>query len=185
MLLFKPAGVMWVQPRIDTMTTSRKEKALHDFFLISIWIKGLVGVIETVAGIVLLVVTQQALAALVVRWTDPELTEDSHDLIATWLRNSAEHWGAGTQTFASVYLIVHGLIKILLVAGLMRKKMWAYPVSIWVLGAFIVYQCYRFTVTHSVWLVLLTLLDIVVVFLIFHEYRMRKAVGFFARIGLP
>ena len=167
------------------MTTPRKEKALHDFFLISIWIKGLVGVIETVAGIALLFVTQQTLAALVVRWTDPELSEDSHDLIATWLRHSAEQWGAGTQTFASVYLLVHGLIKILLVAGLMRKKMWSYPASMWVLGGFIHYQCYRFTVTHSVWLVFLTLLDIVVVFLIFHEYRMRKVLGFSARIGPP
>lgn len=167
------------------MTTPGKEKALHDFFLISIWIKGLVGVIETIAGIALLVVTQQALAALVVRWTDPELTEDSHDLIATWLRSSAEQWGAGTQTFASVYLIVHGLIKILLVAGLMRKKMWSYPLSMWVLGAFILYQCYRYTLTDSVWLILLTALDLVVVFLISHEYRMRKAIGFSARTAPP
>ncbi|HVR82263.1 MAG TPA: DUF2127 domain-containing protein [Luteimonas sp.] len=161
----------------DTMTTPRKEEALHDFFLISVWIKGLVGLIQAVAGVLLLFVTQQALTAFVLYLTTPELSEDPHDLIATLLKSSAEHWGAGTQLFASIYLITHGAIKILLVAALLRKKMWSYPVSMWVLGAFIVYQCYRYTLTHSVWLVLLTALDVVVVFLIFHEYRMRKARG--------
>ena len=185
MSLFNRPGVMSAPPRTDTMTTPRKEKALHDFFLISVWIKGLVGLIQGVVGILLLTVTQQALTAFVVKITNPELSEDPHDLIATWLRSSAAHWGAGTQLFASVYLIVHGLIKILLIAGLLRRKMWSYPASMWVLGAFIVYQCYRFTLTHSVWLVLLTALDIVVVYLIFHEYRIRKAVGFSRQVGHP
>ncbi len=167
------------------MTSPRKEKTLHDFFLVSLWIKGMAGLIETVAGILLLVVTQQSVAAFVVRWTTPELNEDPRDLIATWLRSTAAHWGAGTQLFASVYLIFHGLIKIMLIAALLRRKMWSYPVSLWALGAFIVYQCYRYTLTHSVWLVLLTALDIVVVYLIFHEYRIRKAIGFSTQVGHP
>ncbi|HEV2008995.1 MAG TPA: DUF2127 domain-containing protein [Burkholderiales bacterium] len=167
------------------MTTPREEKALHDVFLISIWIKGVVGLMQAVAGVLLLLVTQQALTAFVLYVTTPELSEDPHDLVATFLKSSAEHWGAGTQLFASIYLIIHGVIKILLVAGLLRKKMWSYPVSLWVLGAFIIYQCYRYTLTHSPWLVLLTALDVVVVFLIFHEYRIRKALGFSMRIGHP
>lgn len=160
------------------MTTPREEVMLHDVFLVSIWIKGGVGLLQALSGALLLLVPQQVLTALVVRLTTPELSEEPHDLIANFLRTSALQWGAKTQLFASVYLIIHGVIKILLVAGLLRKKMWSYPVSMWVLGGFIAYQCYRYTLTHSVWLVLLTALDVVVVFLIFHEYRIRRTLGF-------
>lgn len=79
--------------------------------------------------------------------TSPELAEDPGDSIASFLRLSAEQFGRDTQTFASLYLITHGLIKILLVAGLLQRKMWSYPASIWVLGACVVYQCYRYMQT--------------------------------------
>ena len=159
------------------MTTARNEKTLHDLFLISMWIKGLVGVIQAVGGALLLTVSHHALTAFVMSMTTPELSEDPHDLIATFLTRSAAHFSGGTQLFASVYLISHGAIKILLVVALLRNKLWSYPVSLWVLCAFIVYQCYRYTHTHSPWLVMLTALDVVVLFLIFHEYRVRKALS--------
>ena len=164
------------------MNTPRKEKILHDFFLISVWVKGVVGLLQMAIGFLLLAVNQQVVIAFVINWANPELAEDPHDLIATWLRSSAEHWGAGPHLFASVYLIIHGLIKILLIAALLRKKLWAYPVSIGVLGAFILYQSYRYTLTHSGWMIALTVLDIVVVFLILHEYRMLRSGGPSAQI---
>jgi uncharacterized membrane protein len=117
----------------------------------------------------------------VVSITNPELAEDPRDPVATFLRHSALQWGSGTQHFAAAYLILHGAIKILLVAALLRRKMWSYPVSIWVLAAFIVYQVYRYTLTHSIWLVLLTALDVTVVILIWHEYRWRTTTGADAR----
>lgn len=160
------------------MTSTRQEKTLHEVFLISIWIKALVGLGQVVAGISLLLVKQATLTAFVLRATAPELSEDPHDWLANLLQTSAHGWGAGTQWFASLYLIVHGLIKVGLVAGLLRRKMWSYPASMWVLGAFIVYQLYRYSFTHSIWLVLLTALDVVVVALIHHEYRLRKKQGF-------
>lgn len=46
----------------------------------------------------------------------------------------------------------------------------------WVLATFVLYQVYRYTLTQSVWLILLTALDVTVVALIWHEYR-RKATG--------
>lgn len=160
------------------MTSVREEKTLHRVFLVSIWIKALVGIGQVVAGVLLLLVKQAALTAFMLRATAPELSEDPHDWLANLLRTSAHDWGSGTQWFASVYLIVHGLIKVLLVAGLLRRQTWSYPVSMWVLGAFIAYQLYRYSFTHSIWLILLTVLDVVVVALIYHEYRLRMRHGF-------
>jgi uncharacterized membrane protein len=63
------------------------------------------------------------------------------------------------------------LIKVVLVAGLLRERLWAYPVSILALAGFIAYQLYRYSYTQGLGLILLTLLDIIFVGLILHEWR--------------
>lgn len=160
------------------MTGPGEQRALHDLFLVTVWIKGAVGLLQLLGGLLLLFMSQGRLIAIAVMLTRPELAEDPTDSIALFLRHSAEQFGHGTQAFASLYLATHGLIKILLVAGLLRRRMWSYPASLWVLGAFVVYQGYRYTQTHSIWLVLLTALDIVVIVLVWREYRLRKRIGF-------
>jgi uncharacterized membrane protein len=62
-------------------------------------------------------------------------------------------------------------VKVVLVAALLRNKLWAYPVSLVVLGLFIFYQLYRFSYTHSPALIALSVFDVLVIALIWHEYR--------------
>ena len=155
-------------------TSHKKRKIEHTFFHISVWIKGLAGVVETIGGFLVLFVTQKLLDSFILFLTAPEIAEDSSDWVANYLSSAVQRFSEDTKYFASIYLIVHGLIKIFLVAGLLRNKLWAYPLSLWFLGAFIIYQCYRFTHTHSIWLVLLTVFDLVVAFLIWREYQWRK-----------
>ncbi len=152
----------------------RPTERFHTLFLISVWIKGLAGLVETIGGLLVLFVTQKALDTFVIFLTAPELAEDPDDWIANYLSRAVQHFSADTQLFASAYLVMHGLIKLFLVAGLLWGRLWAYPMSIWFLVVFIVYQCYRFTHTHSIWLVLLTVFDLFVVFLIWREYQWRK-----------
>lgn len=160
-------------------TVRRVERGtLHDLFLVSVWIKGVVGLLQVIGGLLLLFVSQGRLIALAILLTRPELAEDPHDPIAMFLRHTAQQFGHGTQAFASVYLVIHGLIKVLLVAGLLRRKIWSYPASMWVLGAFVAYQCFRYAQTHSPWLIALTALDVVVIVLVWCEYRVRRQVGF-------
>jgi len=130
--------------------------------------------LETLAGVPFFFVTPRAIEDFVVLLTAPELPEDPNDWIATTIRRAVHHFSADTALFAGAYLVIHGLIKIVLVAGLLRGKWWAYPTSLWFLAAFIVYQCYRYAYTHSIWLVLLTILDLIVAYLIWHEYQSHK-----------
>jgi uncharacterized membrane protein len=100
------------------------------------------------------------------------LIEDPNDFVATHLLSLAQNLTVGTQRFYAFYLLSHGVIKLLLVAGLLGKKLWAYPASLVVLGLFIVYQLYRFSYTHGVGLIVLTVFDVIVMGLIWHEYQM-------------
>jgi uncharacterized membrane protein len=158
------------------MTTIGRKHTLHTLFLVSVWIKGIAGLVETVAGTLCFFVTPGILKSFVVLLTAPELSEDPDDWIATTLSHAVQHMSADSMLFAAAYLIVHGLIKLVLVESLLLGTLWAYPLSLWFLAAFVVYQCYRYLHTHSISLVLLTVLDLAVVFLIWREYQSRRQI---------
>ncbi len=151
-----------------------ERKIEHTFFLLSVWAKGVAGLLETIGGLLLLFIPHTGLNALVVFLTAPELAEDPTDRVATLLQRMAHEFSADTKLFASAYLIVHGIIKIFLVAALLGRRLWSYPVSLWFLAGFIAYQAYRFLFTHSLWMIALTIVDLIVAFLIWREYQARK-----------
>jgi len=68
----------------------------------------------------------------------------------------------------------HGIAKPLPVIRVPRNKLWSYPASLIILGLFIVYQLYRFSYRHGAGLILLTVFDIFVMGLIWHEYRLMR-----------
>lgn len=153
-----------------------EQKTVHKLFLISVWIKAVAGVLETFAGVLFFFVTSTLLKDFVIFFITPELSEDPKDWVAAYLSRSLSNFSSDTAQFAGAYLFLHGLIKIFLVAGLLLGRLWAYPLSLAFLAGFIVYQSYRYTHTHSIFLVLLTIFDVVVAVLIWREYQFRKGI---------
>ncbi|MER8993407.1 DUF2127 domain-containing protein [Mesorhizobium sp. M0482] len=147
------------------------ERRIHQIFELSVWLKGLHALIECVGGILLYVVTTDAIASWVNTFTQEELIEDPNDFIAGYLSQMASHFSVASKEFYAFYLLSHGLIKLLLVVGLLRGKLWSYPASLAALGAFMIYQVYRYSYTHSFGLLVLTVFDAVVMVLIWHEWK--------------
>jgi uncharacterized membrane protein len=137
--------------------------------------KAVFAVGEILAGIGVYFVTRQFLFGLVERITREELLEDPRDPIANYLLQSAQHFSVSTRNFTAVYLLAHGVIKLWLIIGLLRQKLWYYPVAISVFGLFILYQLYRYNLTHSLWLLIITVVDLVVIALTWHEYGYLRA----------
>lgn len=152
------------------------ERKVHLVFEISLLLKGAFALAEIVGGIVAYFVTRQFLLDLVNVVTQEELIEDPRDFIANHLLVGAQNLSIGGRHFAAFYLISHGVIKLWLIIGLLRKRLWYYPTAIVVFGLFIVYQLYRFSFTHSVWLLLITALDVVVMGLAWYEYKYLRRV---------
>ena len=148
------------------------EKRIHQLFEISVLLKGAHALLETVGGVLLYFVSTSTITALVVSLTQEELTQDPGDYVAQHLLQFANGLSVGGKSFAAFYLLSHGVIKLFLVAGLLRNKLWSYPASLGVLGLFILYQVYRYTFTHSIWLVALTFFDLFVMWLVWHEYSL-------------
>ncbi|QOL80713.1 DUF2127 domain-containing protein [Pseudooceanicola spongiae] len=150
------------------------EHDIHRVFQISIILKGLQAAMEILGGLFFYVVSTQAILQAVNRLTLTELTEDPRDFVAAHLLSAAQNLTGATEHFYAYYLISHGVIKVLLVIGLLREMRIAYPVSLAAMAGFIAYQLYRYSYTHSAMLILLTVFDLVVCALIWHEWRQKQ-----------
>ncbi len=150
--------------------------SLHRLFQMAGVVKGIDGVLEFIGGVLLLFVSPTALHHLVVALTQHELAEEPDDWLVMTLRHLAESFSVETKHFASAYLIGHGILKVFLAANLLRERRWAFPLALSVLTIFVAYQLHRFGRTHSTILLALTVLDTVVMVLIWREYRSRMAI---------
>jgi uncharacterized membrane protein len=126
--------------------------------------------VEFVGGLLAYFINQQFHLNFVSAVTQEELTEDPRDFIADYLVESAGQLSVSSQHFAALYLLSHGIIKSWLIVGLLRNKVWYYPIAIIVFILFVAYQIFRFQITHSIWLLAITAVDAVVIALTWHEY---------------
>jgi uncharacterized membrane protein len=148
------------------------EQRIHQIFTLSVLLKGAHALLECASGVALALISTTSIVNLITWLTQDEFVEDPNDFVAIHLLRMAQDFSVTTKNFYVFYLSSHGIVKLFLVAGLLRNKLWAYPASLIVLGVFIAYQVYRFTYTHSIGLVLLTVFDLFVIFLIWHEYQL-------------
>ena len=148
------------------------EHRVHRIFQVSILLKGVHALIECLGGTILALVGTASIVNFVNTITLNELIGDPNDFLATHLLALARDFSVQTQHFYAFYLLSHGLVKVLLVIGLLREKLWSYPASLIVLALFVVYQLYRFSYTHGLGLIVLTVFDVIVMGLIWHEYNL-------------
>jgi len=149
-------------------------RTLDDTFKVSVTLKGIDGALEIVGGAVLLFVRPATLDQLARSLTQHELAQDPHDFFARHVLHSADRLTHGSTLFAAVYLLSHGIAKVVLVVALLRDQLWAYPATIALLGAFIAYQLYRLSYRVTLGLTLLTIFDAFVVWLTWREYRSKR-----------
>ncbi|WP_185255359.1 DUF2127 domain-containing protein [Anaerocolumna chitinilytica] len=140
-------------------------------FHISLIIKGLFDLGEFLCGIITIFLTPERMRKLITFITSSELKEDPNDFIMRRLISFSETFSINSQLTASVYLLSHSFIKLLIIIFLWKQKLWVYPVSCVVFAAFVVIQLLDFTQTHSITLLFVTFVDIFMIILTILEYR--------------
>ena len=153
----------------------RPKSWLDKTYQIGLFIKGFDGTLELVGGILLLAVPPTVITGVARFLTQREIAHDPHDVIATHILAYGEALAHDQHLFASLFLLTHGAVKVALVAALLRQKMWAYP---WALGAlvlFLIYQAYLMVVRPSFAMAFLTALDIIIILLVWREWRNIRA----------
>jgi len=156
------------------VAAAMQEKRVHQIFVVSVLAKGIHAIIEIVGGLALYLVSTETIVRVINNWSYDELIDDPRDWIANHLLTFTSRFSVAEHDFYAFYLLSHGLIKSVLVIGLLREKLWAYPASFAVFGAFIAYQLYRYSYTHDFGLILLSIFDLFVIYLAIHEYRLLR-----------
>jgi uncharacterized membrane protein len=157
--------------RADGPVRPTRERVLDLVFLGGVLLKGLDGLAELVGGFVLLVMTPGQLQGAVRGGFARELAEDPHDVLANLLLHGAAHLSTGTARFLAAYLLLHGVVKIVIVAALLRGSLRVYPWAIAALCAFLAFQVYELVVNPGVGVAVLTLVDALVIALTWREWR--------------
>jgi len=147
-----------------------KEKNIFKIFEIGLILKGLNAIAEIAGGFFIWFVNKAYIITFVLDFTRPELSDDPKDYLANFIVNSAATFSTSSQSFFAFYLIVHGFIKIFLIVNLFRKRLWAYPVSIFIFTVFIIYQAYEYYLNNSPWILFLIFFDILIVLMTTYEF---------------
>jgi uncharacterized membrane protein len=157
----------------------RKPKNHEDFtdraFRTSLYLKGLDGLLETFGGILLLLIKPEQINHFAKWITQGELSQDKHDFIANHILKTAHNLTGASLIFGALYLLSHGLVKVVLVFEVLRGHLWAYLALITVTALFVVYQVYRLAIKFSLSLLLLTVFDLLIIYLTQKEYRRHLA----------
>ena len=146
----------------------------HILFRIGIFLKGFDGILEVIGGFVLLSISRETITHVMYVLLQPEFAEDPNDWLATRLLSLTLHLSAGTKLFAVVYLLVHGVIKLVIVAAIWLSQLWGYWLAGIVFSLFVVYQLGHFFYTHSIAMLVLTAVDLVIIVLLPPEHRRLK-----------
>jgi uncharacterized membrane protein len=150
--------------------------ALDRTFTVGLVLKAADGVVEIIAGVLLLFITPSTIGRIARAVTAHELGEDPHDRLAHYILHTTEHLSSGTTLFGAAYLLSHGVSKVVLVALVLGNKLWAYPWLMVLLGVFIVYQLYVLIFVRFSWgLTALTVFDAVLVWLTWREYQAKRS----------
>ena len=131
---------------------------VHVAFEVGVILKGLNGLVELVGGVLLLVFPVNAVEQFLVNLTNGNI----------------QHLSQHDKMFGAIYMLSHGIIKAVLVYALLKEKLWAFPWAIAVFTAFGVYQMIHYFKEPSVWLIVLTVLDVFVILLTWAEWRRVK-----------
>ena len=160
-------------PRVAAGIVPRQRTCIVDrAFALALAIKGIDGALELIGGLVLFVVPPSAITLVFRSLTQHELSEDPQDFVAIHVRAAAEQLAgsASGRRFGVLYLMGHGVIKLVLVGALVRRLQPAYPVAIVFLSSFILYELYRSVLGHSIALLLFAALDTGITTMVVREY---------------
>jgi uncharacterized membrane protein len=151
----------------------RHSKYFDLIYRIGVIIKGIDGLAELIAGIALIIspsIVHMILSDIVGRANQ----HHSHvfHFIAEYVARLDKDLAKSGLLFLILFLIGHGLVKLVLVYCLLKRYIHAYPYAIAVLVLFLVYQIYvliQDPLSIGMWL--FTILDIAIIWLVWGEYK--------------
>ncbi len=97
--------------------------------------------------------------------------DDSDDHIFGFISQTLSEHGFAITYFVIAYFFFWGAVDIFLSLAMLRHLLWAFPLSLVLITAFILYEIYRYSHTHSDVLLVIIAVDVFLIYLIRQEYH--------------
>jgi len=150
-----------------------RKRATDLIFDVGLAIKGIDAMFEVIGGILLTMPVRLARYILVL--SQHELYRH-HEVLSGRLDRLAATVTVHAHLYAALYLIVHGGAKVILILAIVKGKRWGYVGLMAVLSAFVLFEAVRALSALEVLTGALALFDVLVVIVIWKEYK-TKFVG--------
>jgi uncharacterized membrane protein len=152
-----------------------RERYWHELFETGVLLKAFNSAWEITGGFLLLANVRGWFPHLFVFLTRAVFLGDSDNRVLHLVVTHVHTIPPGTQLFVAIYLLFHGVMNLFLSYNLYKNHLWAYPFSMVFTSTFFVYQVYRLAHTHSLVLLMVSILDIIFIILTWHEYKHQLA----------
>lgn len=150
----------------------RPRRGFELAYTIGVVLKGIDGLVELVTGVLLIM--SPGMVHLVLSATIAEARE-SNAAVRVFIADHLAHLNAQLTSTAIallvVFLLVHGVVKLVLVYCLLRRLHRVYPYALAILVLFLAFQVYAFVRVPSVSLAIFTVIDVVIIVLVWLEWR--------------
>ena len=140
-------------------------------FRLSMYWRILYGAVRIIFGIKLLTLIGTPLTTLFTDYLGPSMAAHPHDRVYPLVQHTLQHHSFVVTYFLASYLLFWGAVDIFLSFNLLKDRIWAFPISLYLIGIFMVYELLRFTHTHSLLLLMLIGVDSGIMYLIYREYQ--------------
>ena len=158
----------------------QKDKSfVHRAFWLSLFLKGLDGLLQLLGGIVVLFFEPGTLGKTYRYLTRFLMGHRTDNPEAQFIRDAAHSFHMSTEILVFVYLVSHGIIKVLLVYGLLKERLWVFPAALAGFGFFLVLEIFRIS-QHFYWAIAaLMCIDVFVITMVILEWKKvkRQAAG--------
>lgn len=144
-------------------------------FRIAMWWRIAYGFMRLALGFILINLVGTPISDIFYRVMSHEISQDPSDILIKILTPLLQHFPITISYFIAIYFMFWGVIDIVLSIQLLKYKLWAFPLTIVLISTFIIYELYRFFHTQSFILLSIIFIDVIVVFLIYREYKSRTA----------
>lgn len=143
-------------------------------FRLTMWWRIMYGFMRLFVGFAFIKIVNTPLIDILYKFTSTEIGEDPTDFFVSILNSFLQVHPLTITYFLAAYMIFWGIVDIFLSASLLRHKLWAFPVTLWLIALFVLYMFYRFTHTHSPILIATIIFDFWIFWLIGREFKKIK-----------
>lgn len=155
--------------------TDHSTSATHRLFVLTIVGKGLLGVFQLAAAIAIYLGVLRHVPEVVQWFVASGLTDGPYDVLATYILDQLAGVSASETRFYITYFAAHGALHVGVVAAILWGAKWANTAAVVVLWGFVVFQMWEWFSAGGWMLLVLTAIDLVVIFLTLAENRANRA----------